>query len=129
MPQKSCSGACEREPEITKQKTAEKSVPSTQTKTSFSFKVYCNRKPWIKCQTRNVLVLYSTVLDIPSYTVKKPRIQNIPVDFTHNRQNLQVPTKLPLSLIFHPYLLHAPLTPHTSFALHRNYYFLYPLPR
>lgn len=67
--------------------SGEKSVPSTEPKNSFSFKAYCNRKPWVKSQAPCVLVLYSTTPVSPSCTVKS-RVHSIPAALTHICQHL-----------------------------------------
>lgn len=64
-----------------------------------SVKVMCNRKPWTKCQTPYISVLYSTALDICSHTVK-PTLNNIRVGLTHICQHLHYKLLLNFYLVW-----------------------------
>lgn len=102
----------------------DKSQALHRTKASFSFKVYCNRKPCINSQTTHILDRYSPALGSPSSSVKGPR----ETLFASAKSNSLSCFKNQFGLSFP--LLCAAHTPHTSSPWCMNYCFLSPhLPR
>lgn len=84
----------------------DKSQALHRTKASFSFKVYCNRKPCVNSQTTHILDRYSPALGSPSSSVKGPR----ETLFTSAKSNSLSCFKTNLVWFFHSFAL---LTPHT----------------
>lgn len=84
----------------------DKSQALHRTKASFSFKVYCNRKPCINSQTTHILDRNSPALGRASSSVKGPR----ETLFTSAKSNSLSCFKTNLVWFFHSFAL---LTPHT----------------